>query len=98
SVGQCADRARQYEQSAAESGRKAELGEDHAGRAIDIHRDGSSLLGCKLRLKRTPDSGEAPAHGATDGSGLYQLEQARRTRIAGMKAVPEAGHMPDARF
>src|SRR6516164_5371985 len=63
SVGQCADRARQYEQSPAESGCEAELREDHAGCAIDIHRDGSSLLGCKLRLKRTTDSGEAPAHG-----------------------------------
>ena len=83
SVGHCADRARQYEQSPAESRRKAELREDHAGRAVDIHRDGSSLLGRKLRLERTPDSGEASAHGATGSSSLDQFEQARRTRIAG---------------
>src|SRR5262245_9948569 len=98
SMGQCADRARQYEQSPAQGWRKAELREDHAGRAIDIHWDGSFLLGRKLRLDRAADGGEAPAHRAAGGGGVDQLEQARRTRIAGMKAVPEAGNVPGARF
>src|SRR5262245_64543278 len=109
SVGQCADRARQYEQAPAEGWRKAELREDHAGRAVDIHWDSSSLLGRKLRLDRAADGGEASAHRAADGGeasahraagsrGFDQREQARRTRIAGMKAMPEAGDVAGARF
>src|SRR5262249_59154296 len=50
SVGQCANRARQYEQSPAEGWRKAELRKDHAGPAADIHPDASSLLRRNLRL------------------------------------------------
>src|SRR5262249_47616147 len=94
----CADRARQYEQSPAEGWRKAKLREDHAGRAVDIHRDGSSLLGRKLRLDRAADGGEASAHRAAGSGGLDQPEQTRRTRIAGMKAMPEAGDVARARF
>src|SRR5262245_39919033 len=98
SVGQCANRARQYEQSPAEGWRKAELREEHAGRAVDIHRDGSSLLGRKLRLDRAADGGEASAHRAAGSRGFDQREQARRTRIAGMKAMPKAGDVSGARF
>src|SRR5262245_48428808 len=98
SVGQCADPARQYQQAPAEGWRKAELREDDAGRAVDIHRDGSSLLGRKLRLDRAADGGEASAHRAAGSRGVDQREQARRTRIAGMKAMPEAGNVAGARF
>src|SRR5215468_3101138 len=98
SMGQCADRARQYEQSPAEGWCKAELREDDAGGAIDVHRDGSPFLGRKLRLDRAADGGEASAHRAAGGGGVDQREQARRTRIAGMKAVPKAGNVPGARF
>src|SRR5262249_53351321 len=79
SMGQCADRARQYEQSPAQGWREAELREDDAGRAIDVHRDGSPFLGRKLRLDRAADGGEASAHRAA-GGGVDQLEQARHTR------------------
>src|SRR5262249_42517431 len=98
SVGQCADRARQYEQSPAERWCKAELREDDASRAIDIPRDGSPFLGRKLRLDRAADGGEASAHRAARRRGIDQSEQAWRTRIARMKAVPKAGNVPRARF
>src|SRR5262245_64783036 len=98
SMGQCADRARQYEQSPAERWCEAELREDDAGGAIDVHRDGSPFLGRKLRLDRAADGGEASAHRAAGGRGVDQCEQARRTRIAGMKAVHKAGNVPGARF
>src|SRR5262249_55225012 len=52
SMGQCADRARQYEQSPAQGWREAELREDDAGGAIDVHPDGSPLLRPNRRLAR----------------------------------------------
>src|SRR5215475_13978422 len=98
SMGQCADRARQHEQSPAQGWREAELREDDADGAIDVHRDGSPFLGRKLRLDRAADGGEASAHRAAGGGGVDQREQARRTRIAGMKAMPEAGNVAGAHF
>src|SRR2546430_7325342 len=43
-MGERADRARQHEQAPAQRRREAELGEDHAGRAVDVHRDRPPLI------------------------------------------------------
>src|SRR5262249_37204183 len=97
-MGQCAARTRQYYQSPAQGWREAALREDDAGGAMDVHRDGSPCPGRKLGRDRAADGGEASAHRAAGGGGVDQREQARRTRIAGMKAVPKAGNVPGARF
>src|SRR5262245_32980490 len=98
SVRQSADRARQDEQPAAERRREAELRENHTGGAVDVHRHGSSFLRRKLRLHRSANGGKASAHRAGGSSDLHQLEQARRTRVARMKAMPEARDISYAVF
>ena len=60
-VRQRADRARQHEQPAAERRRKAKLGIDHAGRAIDVHRHGVAGLLLQRRLDGAADRGEFSA-------------------------------------
>src|SRR5262245_65490081 len=61
SMGQCADRARQYEQSPAERWCEAELREDDAGGAIDVHRDGSPFPAASRALNARPMGGKRPA-------------------------------------
>src|SRR5712691_7796793 len=95
-MGQDADRARQREQAPAERRGKAELGIDHPGGAVDIHGDGVPLGRRQLRLDGAADGGEASAHDAALGGGVHELEQARRARIAGMKAMPVAGDVAHA--
>src|SRR5438552_18185171 len=98
SVGQRADRTRQDEQPAAERRREAELREDHAGGAVDVHRHGSPFLRRKLRLHRSANGGKASAHRAGGSSDIHQLEQARGTRIPRMKAMPKTGNISYAVF
>jgi Uncharacterized conserved protein, contains double-stranded beta-helix domain len=83
----------QHEQAAAERRRETEFGENHAGSAIDVHWHGSPLLRCKLRLHCAADGGKASAHRAGGSGGLHQGEQSRRTRIARVKTMSEAGNV-----
>src|SRR6185295_9062809 len=96
SMRQGADRARQDEQSPAERRRKAELREYDAGGAVDIHRNGPSLVGGKPRFERARDRSETAAHRAVARSNIDEFEQAWRTRVARVKAMAEAGDMRDA--
>jgi hypothetical protein len=95
-VGERADRARQHEQATAELRRKTKLGVDHAGRAVDVHRDRTAGVFRKLRLDRAADGGKAPADRAGLRRSIDQFQQTRRARIERMEAVPEARHMANA--
>src|SRR5512132_69413 len=95
-MGQSPDRARQDEQPPAQRRREAELREHDAGSAVDIQRNGPSLLCRKLRLERAGDGGEAATHRAAERCGIDELEQAGCAWIAGVKAMTEAGNMRNA--
>jgi hypothetical protein len=94
-MGQDAHRARQAEQAARQRRRKAELGVDHRGRAVDVHRNSPPCLARRqLVLDRAGDGGETATDLAGLGRFVGQLEQTRRTRVDRVEAVTEAGHEP----
>src|SRR5258708_22900258 len=76
SVRESADRARQDEEPAAERWREAELRENHAGGAVDVHRHGSPRLRRNLRLHPASRRAETSAHPPRNTSGIDQLQQA----------------------
>ena len=88
-VSERADRARQHEQAAAERRRKAEFGVNHAGRAVDVHRDRMAGGFRQLRLDRTADGGKATADHAGLRRGIDQIQQTRRARVERMEAMAD---------
>ncbi len=74
-VGEDAHRARKTEEAAGERRRKAELGVDHGGRAVDVHRNAAAFFAFQRSFDRAADSRILAGHG-TGGRGLVdQLEQ-----------------------
>src|SRR5690349_12494725 len=91
-VGEDADRAREEEDAAPERGREAELGIDHRGRAVDVHRDRGALRALEQPLDRARVAREAPADDARRCRLVDQLQQPDRARIDAVPAVAEAGN------
>jgi hypothetical protein len=96
-MGESTHRARQHEQPAAERRREAQLGVDHGGGAIDVHRDALAALAPGQRLLDGPaDRGEATTDHASGCCRLDHLEQPRCAWIDRVEAMAEAGHELDA--
>src|SRR5260221_2478446 len=81
SVRESADRARQDEEPAAERWREAELRENHAGGAVDVHRHGSAPLRRQLLLHPAREWRATSAHPPRYSSDHEPIQRVRCPRI-----------------